>query len=114
MEKGDDFVQELLNEVLKKKVNSFGDNLKKLQEGQEKMDARLDKIDERLLKLENGQKEMKERITVVYDQAVRLTETTDELSRDMYKLTDAIDYFRYEASENKEELFSLKKRIRAM
>jgi len=78
------------------------------------MDARLDKIDERLLKLENGQKEMKERITVVYDQAVRLTETTDELSRDMYKLTDGIDYFRYEASENKEELFSLKKRIRAM
>lgn len=80
----------------------------------DKVDTKLDQIEDRLEKLEDDQKEVKEKVAVVYDQVALLTETADELSRDMYKLTDAIDYFRHEASENKEELFRLKKRIRAM
>ncbi|PHS36118.1 MAG: hypothetical protein COA82_02245 [Alkaliphilus sp.] len=120
-------MEKLLVELLEK-VNLFGGELKKLQEGQlridgrfdkmearlDKIDSRLDKIEDRLVKLEDDQQEIKDRVVVIYDQVAILTETADELSRDMYKLTDAIDYFRHEASENKEELFRLKRRIRAM
>ncbi|MCD5415429.1 MAG: hypothetical protein LR001_10655 [Clostridiales bacterium] len=91
-EKGDDFVQELLKEVLEK-VNSFGCDLKMLQEGQQRMNERLVRLekgqqsmDVRLVRLEKTQLEMKERIEIVYNQTANLIEMVDEMRGDVEKI----------------------------
>ncbi len=70
-------MEELLKELLEK-VNLFGGELRKLQEGQQS-------TDERLARLVTGQLEMKEKIGIVYNQTAHLTEAVDEIRIDVEK-----------------------------
>lgn len=105
-------------ETMDKSMETLENRIGTMENRMESMEDRLESMDNRISNLEIGQngmktdiKEIKHKVNVINDQTALLTEFRTKTNEKLDKISEDIEFLKYEEYQTKQDIFKIKKRF---
>ncbi len=95
----ENILKEILREI--KTINNKISNI----------DTSMDRLDQRMDNLEKGQEQIIKKLDATHDQVVRNTESIENINITLSKLSEDVDFLKYEEHQTKQDIYILKRNL---